>query len=143
MPKGPTLFGIPGNYKYYSVCSPSCHDMSTIRGWWEGNPNTAKKFYYSYWHKTDAIPENCTVDIVKSINLEHLYSPSMIAIFPLQDLLGMDEEIRRENPFEEQINNPADSEHYWRYRMHITLENLLKEDEFQKNLKKMIALSGR
>jgi 4-alpha-glucanotransferase len=143
MPKGPTAFGIPRNYKYYSVCSPSCHDMSTIRGWWEGNPNTAKKFYSTYWNRTEDVPKSCTTDIVKGINLEHLLSPSIIAIFPIQDLFGMDDKLRRKDPFIEQINNPGDSENYWRYRMHLTLEQLVKEGEFQNNIKDMVEETGR
>jgi 4-alpha-glucanotransferase len=80
---------------------------------------------------------------VKGINLEHLFSPSIIAIFPIQDLMGMDDKIRREDPFKEQINNPANSENYWRYRMHITLEQLVKEDTFQINIKNMVEETGR
>jgi 4-alpha-glucanotransferase len=75
--------------------------------------------------------------------LQHLYSPAMWSIFQLQDLLGMNERIRRKDPREERINIPATSKHYWQYRMHLTLEDLLKEKEFNESLKQFVEASGR
>ena len=74
---------------------------------------------------------------------QHLYSSAMWAIFHLQDFLGVDATIRINNPKEEQINVPANPKHYWRYRMHIPIEKLLKQDEFNKEWKKTIQSSGR
>jgi 4-alpha-glucanotransferase len=67
----------------------------------------------------------------------------MWSIFQLQDILGMSEVLRRQNPHEERINVPADPNHYWRYRMHFTLEQLLKENEFNKELADYVKNSGR
>ena len=55
----------------------------------------------------------------------------------------MDGSLRRENPNEERINVPANSRHYWRYRMHLSLEKLLAADGFNSALEGMIAASGR
>jgi 4-alpha-glucanotransferase len=67
----------------------------------------------------------------------------MWAIFQLQDLMGTNEKLRRENPHEERINVPAIPKHFWRYRMHITLEQLLKEKEFNEELKQQLIDAGR
>jgi 4-alpha-glucanotransferase len=67
----------------------------------------------------------------------------MLCILPLQDWLSTDGTLRRENPQEEQINVPANSRHYWRYRMHLTLEDLNTKDEFNRRLHGMISSSGR
>lgn len=75
--------------------------------------------------------------------MQHLYSPAMWSIFQLQDLLGISASLRRENPHEERINIPADPKHYWRYRMHITLEQLINESEFTNELKSYVLQSGR
>jgi len=75
--------------------------------------------------------------------MQHLYSPAMWSIFQLQDILGMSEKLRRENPQAERINNPANQIHYWQYRMHISLEDLLKEKEFNEELKDYVTNSGR
>jgi 4-alpha-glucanotransferase len=75
--------------------------------------------------------------------MQHLYSPAMWSIFQLQDLLGINEKLRRKNPHEERINVPANPDHYWKYRMHITLEDLIKEKEFTLQLKELVQNSGR
>jgi 4-alpha-glucanotransferase len=58
-------------------------------------------------------------------------------------LLGMSEELRRQNPHDERINVPSDPKHYWRYRMHISLEQMIKEKAFNHELKGHIEASGR
>jgi 4-alpha-glucanotransferase len=55
----------------------------------------------------------------------------------------MDGALRRQDPNAERINVPANSRHYWRYRMHLTLEQLASADEFNRTLTDMIAASGR
>jgi 4-alpha-glucanotransferase len=88
-------------------------------------------------------PFYCEAWVNRAIVLQHLYCPAMWSIFLMQDLLGMSETLRRQNPYEERINIPADPKHYWKYRMHISLEDLLKEKEFNKELREYITNSGR
>jgi 4-alpha-glucanotransferase len=143
MPKGNTAFGQPHTYDYMTVCSPSCHDMATIRGWWDEDYGTAQRFWqHGLWQHGSA-PKECHTGIVTDINNQHLYSPSMWAIFPLQDLFGMDEELRRHDSDAEQINEPANPQHYWRFRFHLDTEQMLKENTFNQRLKRMIEGSGR
>jgi 4-alpha-glucanotransferase len=75
--------------------------------------------------------------------MQHLYSPAMWSIFQLQDLLGMSDTLRREKPQDERINDPANPKHYWQYRMHISLEDLIKEKEFNEELRGYVINSGR
>ena len=144
MPKDAGIeFFHPKNAPYLSVVTPSTHDMSTIRGWWEEDRSKTQYFYnYILGHYGEA-PFFCEPWINKEIVLQHLYSPAMWSIFLLQDLLGINQKLRRQMPQEERINIPAESNHYWRYRMHIYLEDLIKESEFNEELKKYIAESGR
>ena len=79
-------------------------------------------------------PYFCEPWVNRAIIVQHLYAPSMWSIFQLQDILGMSEELRRENPNEERINVPAIPKYYWRYRMHLYLEDLLNADEFNTEL---------
>ena len=133
----------PNDSPYLAVVTPSTHDTSTIRGWWEENRAKTQKFYnYMLGHYGEA-PYFCEPWINKEIVLQNLYSPAMWSIFLLQDLLGMNGDIRRENPGEERINVPSDPNHYWGYRMHLTLENLLKENEFNNEVKKYVSECGR
>jgi 4-alpha-glucanotransferase len=61
----------------------------------------------------------------------------------LQDFIGIDESLRRSDPNEERINIPANPKHYWRYRMHLSLEQLLKEEQFNQEWFQLIQSSGR
>ena len=73
----------------------------------------------------------------------HMDSPSLMAILPLQDWLAMDGELRNPDPDSERINDPSDNPHYWRYRMHLTLEDLLGATQFNALLRKMTEEAGR
>jgi 4-alpha-glucanotransferase len=144
MPKDPKLeFFHPDNAPYLSVITPSTHDMSTIRGWWEEDRVKTQKFFNTVLETPGDAPFFCEAWINRAIVLQHLYSPAMWSIFQLQDILGMSEVLRRQNPHEERINVPADPHHYWRYRMHFPLEQLLKENEFNKELADYVKNSGR
>ncbi|MCP5050189.1 MAG: hypothetical protein GY940_23690, partial [bacterium] len=85
----------------------------------------------------------CTPGVVEIINMQHMESPSMWAIFPIQDLAGMDAGLRRTNATAEQINDPSNPEHYWRFRFHLELEALLEADGFNEKIKKMVGIAGR
>ncbi|MEO6253138.1 MAG: 4-alpha-glucanotransferase [Ferruginibacter sp.] len=144
MPKKTGIeFFHPKDAPYLSVVSPSTHDMSTIRSWWEEDNFKTKHFFKNLMGQSGEPPFYCEPWINKEIILQHLYSPAMWSIFQLQDLMGMNADIRREDPNQERINNPAEAEHYWNYRMHITLEDLLKRNDFTEELKRDIAESGR
>ena len=67
----------------------------------------------------------------------------MWAIFAIQDLLGMDEKLRLQDARAERINNPGNPNHYWRYRMHLSLEDLLQKDNFNQYIKEQLRESGR
>jgi len=144
MPKNPAnTFSHPAEAPYLSVIAPSTHDMSTIRGWWEEDHPLTQKFFNEELGQWGEAPYFCEPWINKAIVLQHLHSPAMWSIFQLQDIMGMSEQFRRENPHDERINVPADPHHYWRYRMHLTLEELIKEKEFNEELKGTITSSGR
>jgi 4-alpha-glucanotransferase len=144
MPKDITReFFNPATAPYLSVVTPSTHDMSTIRGWWEEDRIRTQKFFNEELGQWGEAPYFCDAWINKSIVQEHLHSPAMWSIFQLQDLLGMDENIRRENPNDERINVPAIANYYWRYRIHIYLEDLIKAKPFNEQLREMVKSSGR
>lgn len=143
MPKGNSQYGIVRNYPYFSVCSPSCHDMSTIRGWWEADSENAARFYHQYMHGLGSAPRECTTQIVTFVVEDHLASPSMLAIFPIQDLVAMDEKLRFPDALAEQINEPSNPKHYWRFRFHLPIETLLDAEVLNIKIKSMVKESGR
>ncbi len=133
----------PNDAPYMSVVTPSTHDMSTIRGWWEEDRDKTQRFYNIIMGRYGQAPYFCEAWINREIVLQHLYSPAMWSIFQLQDLMGINERLRRENPDDERINIPANPNHYWKYRMHLTLEDLLKEEEFNEEVKNYVSASAR
>lgn len=144
MPKNPNEeFGNTWQYPYYSVCTSSTHDMPGIRGWWEEDHAKSQLYFNNILHELGPAPYFAEPWICRKIVDLQLLSPSMLCILPLQDWLSTDAKLRRENPADEQINIPAISRHYWRYRMHITVEDLLKADEFNLSVKEMIENSKR
>ena len=136
-------FSRPSEAPFLSVVTPSSHDMSTIRGWWKEGRALTQKCYNQELGRPGTASEECEPWVSMAIIVQHLASPAMWSIFQLQDLLGMDERVRRENPEEERINVPANPKNYWRYRMHLTLERLLTEQAFNDSLKACIHQSGR
>ncbi|WP_029903959.1 4-alpha-glucanotransferase [Prevotella sp. 10(H)] len=144
MPKAMNLlFNDLHTLPYMSVCTTSTHDMSPIRLWWEEDRVNIQKYYNQILGRDGIAPEECTADICSQIVSNHLNSPSMLAVLPLQDWLSIDDTLRRPEADEERINIPAVPMHYWRYRMHLTLEELIKATEYNERLKKMIQASGR
>jgi len=131
MPKSTKIeFGHPADAPYRSVVSPSSHDMSTVRGWWEEDGARAQRFFtHILGHPMHEKPPFYAEPwLCKEVYVQHVYSPSMLAIFPLQDILALNGELRRQDPTEEQINVPANPKHYWRYRMHVNVESLLTNE---------------
>ena len=144
MPKDPQMeFGNPMTYPYLSVCTTSTHDMPGIRAWWEEDREKTQHFFNNMLHEWGNAPYYAEPWICERIVAMHLNSPAMLTILPLQDWLSIDGKLRRKNPQEEQINNPAVSPHYWRYRMHLTIEELISCEEFNTKIKNMIYHSGR
>lgn len=115
---------------YLSVCTTSTHDMSPLRLWWTEDKELTQRYYNEVLLREGAAPEDCNVDICRQIIESHLQSPAMWVILPWQDWLSIDEKLRNPDHESERINVPANPEHYWRYRMHLSLDDLLKETAF-------------
>ena len=57
--------------------------------------------------------------------------------------MSIDERLRNPDVEAERINIPAHPRHYWRWRMHLTLEELLKEKELNQTIRELIEDSDR
>jgi 4-alpha-glucanotransferase len=144
MPKTPgQSFFDPKDAPYLSVVTPSTHDMSTIRGWWEEDRASSQRFYNEQLGRAGEAPYFCEPWLNLAIVEQHFFSPAMWSIFQLQDLLGIDGDLRRPNPDDERINVPANPKHYWQYRMHLTLDQLAGQAAFNQTLTDLVQRSGR
>ncbi|MCH5329319.1 MAG: 4-alpha-glucanotransferase [Alistipes sp.] len=136
-------FGNPAEYPYFSVCSPSTHDMSNLRLWWSEDAERRQRYYNGVMGRQGEAPAGCTTEMCEWLVRRELDGASMLTILPLQDWLSIDASLRRAEPAEERINDPANPDQNWNYRMHITLESLLAADGFNSRLRAMINESGR
>ena len=144
MPKNPQHeFGHVWEYPYRSVCTISTHDMATLRGWWEEDYEQTCRYYNQVLGHWGEVPTAAPGWVCEEIVRNHLECPSLLCILSFQDWLSMDEEIRYLNVDAERINVPANPRHYWRYRMHLTLEELMKSNKFNEKMKEMIDAAGR
>ena len=139
MPKNPQHeFGHLWEYPRRSVCTISTHDMATLRGWWEEDMELTSRYYNHVLGNWGEVPATAPAEICEEIVRQHLYSPSLLAILAFQDWLSKDADIRYPDANAERINVPANPRHYWRYRMHLTIEELMKSKNFNEKLTSMI-----
>jgi 4-alpha-glucanotransferase len=144
MPKTLNLdFSRPADAPYLSVVTPATHDMSTLRGWWLEDKKVTQKFFKQELRQAGPAPSECEPRVNREIVRQHLDSPAMWSIFQLQDLLGMDAALRRRDVDAERINVPASVKHYWRYRLHLSLEALGRAENFNLLVKRLVRQSGR
>lgn len=138
MPKDPSVtFANLATLPYLSVCTTSTHDMTPIRAWWRENRELTQKYYNEELHREGTASEECTDDICTQIVQNHLHSSAMWVILPWQDWMSINSSVSRENPDDERINIPANPDHYWRYRMHISLDDLLKMDDLNEKVRNL------
>lgn len=138
MPKdSKTLFTDLRSLPYLSVCTTSTHDMSPIRAWWTENSAATQRYYHEILHHDGKAPEECNETLCREILSKHLQSTAMWVILPWQDWMSADEKLRNPNPAAERINVPANPAHYWKYRMHLSLDDLLKEASFNQFISEM------
>ena len=144
MPKDDKVrFGHLSCNPYRSVCTISTHDMPTLRQWWDEDEERTQDYYNSMLYRGGAAPHPLPGWLAKDIVSRHLTSPSMLCLLSLQDWLSIDEQLRLPDANAERINIPANPRHYWRYRMHLTIEQLMQADEFNETIKTLIIQSGR
>lgn len=144
MPKDPSVkFGHLSRNPYRSVCTISNHDMPTLRMWWDENIQRTQEYYNTMLYRQGSAPHPLPGWLASDIISRHLTSPSMLCILSIQDWLATDEALRLPDADAERINIPANPKHYWRYRMHLNIEDLAADKRFVQNITEMISQSGR
>lgn len=144
MPKDPSVkFGHLSRNPYRSVCTISSHDMPTLRMWWDENIQRTQEYYNTMLYRQGPAPHPLPGWLASDIISRHLTSPSMLCILSIQDWLATDEALRLPDADAERINIPANPKHYWRYRMHLNIEDLAADKRFVQSVTEMISQSGR
>ena len=144
MPKDPTTrFGHLSRNPYRSVDTISTHDMATLRQWWDEDEERTQSYFNEMLYRGGPAPHPLPDWLAKDIVSRHLTSPSMLCLISFQDWMSIDERLRLPDENAERINIPANPRHYWRYRMHLSIEQLLAADELNNEISTLIIQSGR
>lgn len=144
MPKQVGLeFGDVDTYPYRSVCTIDSHDMPTLRMWWDEDLDRADHYYHNVLRRRDDTPHPMPAWLTRDVIVRNLLSPSMLCVLSLQDWMGIDESVRLADASAERINIPANPHHYWRYRMHRNIEELMENKRFCDDIMAIITRSGR
>ena len=144
MPKDPSVrFGHLSRNPYRSVCTISSHDTPTLRMWWDEDPERTQEYYTTMLYRSGNAPHPLPGWLARDIISRHLTCPSMVCVIALQDWLAIDEKLRLPDANAERVNIPANPKHYWRYRMHLNLEDLMAATAFNESISELIVQSGR
>lgn len=143
MPSDNIPFYNPKNADYMNVVTASSHDSSTLRQWWKEDSALTQKYFNQQLIQYGKAPEEMDSHQAEIIMKQHLYNDAMLAIFPIQEFLATDPELTNPDMDNERINNPAVFPHYWRYRMHLKLEDLKEKQNFNEKIAYWIKDSGR
>ena len=130
-------FGDPARYPYMSVCTTGTHDTSTLRQWWEEDRGISSEYWHRMLHEGGDAPYFCEPWLCEKIIRMHTASPAMLTILPLQDWLSVDGDVRAQDPAAERINVPSIPKYYWRYRMHLPIEELTANRKLTAKLKEL------
>jgi len=141
--QGTSEFAHIGSYPYRSIATPTTHDMPSIRLWWEENRERTQRYYTDMLQKQGKAPLHLTPALAEEIVARHYYSPSMLCIIAIQDLLAIDNQLRDKNIYAERINTPADPYNRWQYRMPVSIETLDDATQFNRKLTQMAVRSRR
>lgn len=117
--------------------------MPTLRQWWDEDYERTQDYFNNMLHQQGPAPHPMPGWVAREIVSQHLSCPSMLCIISLQDWMAIDENLRLADANAERINIPANPKHYWRYRMHITLEELMQNNDFCNNVRQLVNETGR
>jgi 4-alpha-glucanotransferase len=137
-------YGDCSHFPYLSVCATSSHDISSLRGWWEENYEESAYYYNNVLHLGGEAPKVANASIITPIVAQHLNSPSMLCINPIQDYAGLIDEMPHLLPFEERINEPSDPNRKWCYRIPFNLDDMeLHYQHLTHKVRNMLSEAGR
>ncbi|MBQ2447039.1 MAG: 4-alpha-glucanotransferase, partial [Bacteroidales bacterium] len=130
-------FGDTHTLPYLSICTTGTHDMNPLRAWWQEDPEKTQRYFQQILQHEGEAPATCSADMVREIIAQHMQSPAMWTVLPLQDYLACSAETAHPDAQSERINEPVNNHNYWCYRMHIALDDLLQREDFCENIRSL------
>jgi len=120
-------------YPELSVCTPSVHDTSTLRQWWEEERN-----HQGFLQALGLGPQDDAAfspALAKKLLAGLLTTRSRLCVLHLPDLLALDDRFLATDPALERVNTPGTvDEANWSYRMRPLLEEIIAAKDFSQVL---------
>ena len=139
VPGAPAAFISPSQYPLLSVCTPSVHDTSTLRGWWEEDP-AERETFYRFLGASGPCPPHMTRDLLELIVSRCLETGSLLCMFQMQDILDLDQELWSPDPRKDRINVPGTvNDQNWTWRMSLGMEDLMRREGLSRRLQELVA----
>jgi len=130
-------------YPELSVCTPSVHDTSTLRQWWEEEPGHAG-FLTSLGLDPQSDDAPYTPEQAHKVLSALMGTRSRLCIIPLQDWFALDSGLRTEDPAVERVNTPGTvGGANWAWRMKPYLEDLVAHAAFTARVRGIADLRSR
>lgn len=138
-PGRPAAFIPLVRYPRLTVCTPSVHDTSTLRGWWEEDA-AERETFHRFLGAAGRCPPRMTRDLVELVISRCLETGSLLCMFQLQDFLDLDQELWSADPRTDRINVPSTvNDQNWTWRMPLGIQDLAERKGLTSGLRKLVA----
>ncbi|MBU0927038.1 MAG: 4-alpha-glucanotransferase [Spirochaetes bacterium] len=111
-------------YSVLSACTPSVHDTSTLRAWWDYEDGR-EEFAAAYCPGLSPAPPSLDTAAASAVLRALAGAPSLLYVLQLQDLLDLSEDFRSADPRADRVNVPGTVDAFnWTWRMGYPVEEL-------------------
>ncbi|GAB1455660.1 hypothetical protein MASR2M48_09670 [Spirochaetota bacterium] len=116
------------DYGVLSACTPSVHDSSTLRAWWEEEEGR-EEFCKAYCPTLLPAPKFLAAKDVPVVLKALAGAPSLLFVTQVQDIMDACDELRSDDPSIDRINVPGTVAPFnWTWRMPSAVEDLEELD---------------
>jgi len=128
----------PEDYPVLSVCAASVHDTSTVREWWEREPD--REGWWKAMGGKGPSPAEYEPHVARAVITSFLKAASQICVLQIQDFLALTEKYRSPDPSAERMNIPGTiGPHNWSWRMPVDLGTLREDEELNPVISELVA----
>jgi 4-alpha-glucanotransferase len=126
------------NYPELSVCTPSVHDSSTMREWWD---KEADQEHFAAFIGVPSLPKVYNPGTAKIILKHAAASASRFRVFQIQDLLDLSQMWYSPDPAQDRINVPGTANEFnWTYRIPAPIQVMAADKELVHSVRELADL---
>jgi 4-alpha-glucanotransferase len=125
-------------YPELSVCTPSVHDSSTLREWWE---HEADKQVFCDFIGEPSLPPIYNPGAAQKMLKKIASTVSRFRVFQIQDLLHLSTKWYAPDPASERINVPGTANEFnWTYRLPAAIKEIAQDEELIRTVQELAAI---